>query len=173
MNIIPKLFISGSKEQHNITPSTLLCRFCQLPLTINQRMTEACIRTAVEAIHSSPYQTVLYLAGGASQVLGLLLSVPGASNTVLEAVVPYSRMSLIQLLGKVLSFSSSISSLSNPLLLAFLLFIAFLSLVQIPSQFCSQQTAEDMALLAYNRALKLSSPGCFTDPNLNLFYLLL
>lgn len=68
-------------------------------------MTEACNRTAVEAIHSSPYQTVLYLAGGASQILGLLLSVPGASNTVLEAVVPYSRMSLIQLLAKVLSFS--------------------------------------------------------------------
>lgn len=92
-------------------------------------MTEACIRTAVEAIHSSPYQTVLYLAGGASQILGLLLSVPGASNTVLEAVVPYSRMSLIQLLAK------------------------------IPLHFCSQQTADDMALLAYNRALKLSSPG--------------
>lgn len=95
---------------------------------IKERMTEACIRTAVEAIHSSPYQAVLYLAGGASQVffsfslsacfcmffdapielsnpcdqaLGLLLSVPGASNTVLEAVVPYSRMSLIQLLAKV------------------------------------------------------------------------
>ncbi|CAJ2630659.1 unnamed protein product [Trifolium pratense] len=32
-------------------------------------------------------------------------------------------------------------------------------LSKIPSQFCSQQTAEDMALLAYNRALKLSSPG--------------
>ncbi|XP_004497049.1 uncharacterized protein [Cicer arietinum] len=30
---------------------------------------------------------------------------------------------------------------------------------KIPSQFCSQQTAEDMALLAYNRALKLSKPG--------------
>ncbi|PNX71904.1 nucleotidyltransferase [Trifolium pratense] len=92
-------------------------------------MTEPFIRTVVESIHSSPFQAVLYLSGGASQLLGLLLSVPGASNTVLEAVVPYSRMSLIQLLSK------------------------------IPSQFCSQQTAEDMALLAYNRALKLSSPG--------------
>ncbi|KAK9277348.1 hypothetical protein L1049_006889 [Liquidambar formosana] len=57
------------------------------------------------------------------------MSVPGASNTVLEAVVPYSRMSMIQLLGK------------------------------IPTQICSQQTSEEMALLAYNRALKLSSPG--------------
>lgn len=92
-------------------------------------MTENCIRTVVEAIHSSPFQAVLHLAGGASQVVGSLLSVPGASSTVLEVVVPYSKMSLIQLLGK------------------------------IPSQFCSQQTAEDMALLAYNRALKLSTPG--------------
>ncbi|KAF5745242.1 hypothetical protein HS088_TW07G00825 [Tripterygium wilfordii] len=92
-------------------------------------MTEAWIRALVEAIHASPTQAVLYLAGGASQVLGWLISVPGASNTVLETVVPYSRMSMIQLLNK------------------------------IPTQFCSQQTAEEMALLAYNRALKLSSPG--------------
>ncbi|XP_057428131.1 uncharacterized protein LOC130721361 [Lotus japonicus] len=92
-------------------------------------MSEPCIRTVVEAIHSSPFQAVLYLAGGASQALGWLLSIPGASNTVLETLVPYSRMSMIQLFGK------------------------------IPSQFCSQQTAEDMALMAYNRALKLSKPG--------------
>ncbi|KAL0408897.1 UNVERIFIED_CONTAM: hypothetical protein Sradi_1824100 [Sesamum radiatum] len=57
-------------------------------------------RAMVEAIHASPTQAVLYLSGGASQALGWLMSVPGASNTVLEAVVPYSRMSMIQLLGK-------------------------------------------------------------------------
>ncbi|KAF8021226.1 hypothetical protein BT93_G1610 [Corymbia citriodora subsp. variegata] len=84
------------------------------------------IRAVVEAVHASPPQAVLYLAGGASQALGWLMSVPGASNTVLEAVVPYSRTSMIQLLGK------------------------------IPAQFCSEQTAEELALLAYNRALKLS-----------------
>ncbi|TYG80400.1 hypothetical protein ES288_D02G213500v1 [Gossypium darwinii] len=92
-------------------------------------MTDACIRAVVESIHSSPTQAVLYLSGGASLALGLLMSVPGASNTVLEAVVPYSRMSMIQLLAK------------------------------IPAKYCSQQTADEMALLAYNRALKLSSPG--------------
>lgn len=92
-------------------------------------MTEACIRTVVEAIHSSPTQAVLYFSGGASLALGWLTSVPGASNTVLEAVVPYSQMSMIQLLGK------------------------------IPAQYCSQQAAEEMALVAYNRALKLSRPG--------------
>ncbi|KAF3431926.1 hypothetical protein FNV43_RR26662 [Rhamnella rubrinervis] len=92
-------------------------------------MADACIRTVVDAIHSNPTQAVLYLSGGASRTLGWLLSVPGAANTVLEAVIPYSRMSAIQLLGK------------------------------IPNQFCSQRTSEDMALLAYNRALKLSRPG--------------
>ncbi|GKU90272.1 hypothetical protein SLEP1_g4281 [Rubroshorea leprosula] len=92
-------------------------------------MTDACVRTVVEAIHSSPTQAVLYFSGGTSLVLSWLISVSGASNTVLEAVVPYSTMSTIQLLGK------------------------------IPAQYCSQQTAEEMALLAYNRALKLSRPG--------------
>ncbi|CAL8995028.1 unnamed protein product [Prunus brigantina] len=87
------------------------------------------LKTVVEAIHASPTQSVLYLSGGASQAVAWLLSIPGASSTVLEAVVPYSRMSMIQLLGK------------------------------IPNQFCSSHTAEEMALLAYNRALKLSSPG--------------
>ncbi|KAG9450523.1 hypothetical protein H6P81_010488 [Aristolochia fimbriata] len=87
------------------------------------------IRALVEAIHSTPTQAVLYVSGGASQALGWLLSVPGASNTVLEAVVPYSKSSMTQLLGK------------------------------IPTQFTSQQTVEEMALLAYNRALKLSRPG--------------
>ncbi|GAB2226617.1 hypothetical protein Droror1_Dr00022430 [Drosera rotundifolia] len=87
------------------------------------------LRSTIEAIHSSPTQAVIYLAGGASHALGWLTSVPGASNTVLEAVVPYSRMSLIQLIGKV------------------------------PSQFVSPQTAQDMAIAAYNRALRLSRPG--------------
>lgn len=91
-------------------------------------MTESLIRALVEAIHSTPTQAVLYFSGGASQALGWLASVPGASNTVLEVIVPYSRMSMIQLLGK------------------------------LPVQFTSKETAEDMALIAYNRALKLSKP---------------
>ncbi|CAL0320787.1 unnamed protein product [Lupinus luteus] len=93
------------------------------------KVMESLIRTTVDAVHRSPFQTVLYLAGGASQIVGWLISVPGASNTVLETLLPYSRISMINLLSK------------------------------IPPQFCSQQTAEDMALLAYNRALKLSTPG--------------
>ncbi|KAL6007581.1 hypothetical protein ACLOJK_033080 [Asimina triloba] len=95
---------------------------------IQSSMMDGWIRAVVEAVHASPTQGVLYLAGGASQALGWLLSAPGASNTVLEAVVPYSKISMSQLLGK------------------------------IPTQFTSQQTVEEIALLAYNRALKLSRP---------------
>ncbi|CAN8266991.1 unnamed protein product [Cochlearia groenlandica] len=92
-------------------------------------MGEIAIRKIVEAIHSSPTQAVVYLSGGASVSLGWLMTVTGASNTLLEAVVPYSKISTVQLLGKV------------------------------PSQHCSQAIANEMALLAYNRALKLCKPG--------------
>ncbi|PKU61914.1 uncharacterized protein LOC110116572 isoform X1 [Dendrobium catenatum] len=87
------------------------------------------VRALVEAIHSSHTQAVIFLAGGASQALGWLMSVPGASNTILEVLIPYSKTSMIQLLGK------------------------------IPIQYSSQETVEEMAILAYNRALKLSRPG--------------
>ena len=67
-------------------------------------MMDGLLRAAVEGIHACPTQAVIYVSGGASHALGHLMSVPGASNTVLETVVPYSRMSMIQLLGKVLIF---------------------------------------------------------------------
>lgn len=38
------------------------------------RVMESCIRATVEALHSSPFQAVLYLTGGASQVSPLSLS---------------------------------------------------------------------------------------------------
>ncbi|KAG6472270.1 hypothetical protein ZIOFF_069730 [Zingiber officinale] len=107
-------------------------------------MTEGWIRAAVEAIHSSPTQSVIYLSGGASQVsplsplvfvdfdwiplmqqtLGWLMSMPGASNTVLEVVTP--------------------------------------------TQFASLQTAEEMALSAYSRALKLSRAAKYGNVVANL-----
>lgn len=87
------------------------------------------MQSAIAAIHASPARAVLYLAGGASQALGWILSVPGASETILEASIPYSRISMMQLLGKT------------------------------PDKFVSKETAEDIATVAYNRSLKLSIPG--------------
>lgn len=112
------------------------------------------------------------------QALGWMLSVPGASNTVLEAVVPYSRNSAIQLLGKVpfipliwvlyydwfqrlcMSWRSVnwFQFWHHPWVFDLWMLDIFL-LFQVPSQFCSPQVTEDMALLAYNRALNLSKLG--------------
>lgn len=87
------------------------------------------LQSVVGAIHASPTRAVVYVAGGASQALAWLLSVPRASETILEASVPYCRLSMAQLLGKT------------------------------PSQYVSKETAEDIAMAAYNRSLRLSIPG--------------
>ncbi|KAG6396593.1 hypothetical protein SASPL_142746 [Salvia splendens] len=92
---------------------------------------DASARALVEAIHATPTQAVLHFAGGGSQALGWLMSVPGASNTVLEAVVPFSSSEKV----------------------------FFLRCLKVPTQFASRQTAEDMALMAYNRAIVLYNPG--------------
>lgn len=65
---------------------------------------------------------VLAVTGGGASAIGRLLAVPGASRTVLEALVPYSAPSLDQLLGAV------------------------------PEQYCSERTARAMAMAAFWRA---------------------
>ncbi|MDB2646077.1 hypothetical protein N9Y97_04280 [Pseudomonadales bacterium] len=51
-------------------------------------------------LHTSPWQGVFYITGGGASLISQLLAVPGASSTVLEALVPYAEKSLAQLLGK-------------------------------------------------------------------------
>jgi hypothetical protein len=101
----------------------------QPPLLSEQ--SNAPILDLVARIHATPSKAVVYVTGGAVQVtaplecskivllfdlavhasapcnllslqaLTWLLSVPGASHTVLEACVPYSRDSLVDILGQV------------------------------------------------------------------------
>ena len=53
----------------------------------------------VKKIHASPLQLVIYMTGGGSRLGADLLNEPGASQTVLEASIPYSGASLRNLLG--------------------------------------------------------------------------
>jgi hypothetical protein len=99
---------------------------------------------------------------GPPQALGWLLSVPGASGSVLEVVVPYSRASMAHVLGKVHQHPNR----PNPFCSTRRLVLVWTLVdwpcfddVQLPLQFTSKQAAEDMALAAFNRALKLSGPG--------------
>lgn len=50
-------------------------------------------RRLIQSIHDTPTQTVLVTAGAGTQALSNLLSVAGASRTLLEALVPYSSAS--------------------------------------------------------------------------------
>lgn len=76
----------------------------------------------IAQIHGSSTRVVLAIAGGGSRAISHLLEAPGASRTVLEAVVPYSVASMGAWLGA------------------------------LPEQACSAPTARAMAMAAFRRA---------------------
>ncbi len=81
----------------------------------------------IERLHASPAQAVLAITGGGSGAIERLLTIPGASATVLEAVVPYAQAALADWLG-----SES-------------------------EQACSERTARHMAMRSFQRARTLSN----------------
>jgi nicotinamide mononucleotide (NMN) deamidase PncC len=85
-------------------------------------MPETTLESLVRRIHAARGQLVLAATGGGSRAIGELLSVPGGSRTVLEAVVPYSAEALADFLHAG------------------------------PEQFCSPRTARLMAMAAWQRA---------------------
>lgn len=84
-----------------------------------------------ERLHDSPLHGVLAVTGGGSAAISGLLTTPGASATVLEAVAPYARPALDQWLGG-----------------------------EIDSA-CSDATARAMAVAAMQRARRLAGVGEF------------
>ncbi|WMW24675.1 hypothetical protein RE474_11385 [Methanolobus sediminis] len=78
-------------------------------------------------IHRSPFRIVLAITGGGTEAIGELLRHGSGSDTLLEAIVPYSKESLQDLIGKE------------------------------PDMYASAETAKDMAMSAYRRALLLDS----------------
>jgi nicotinamide mononucleotide (NMN) deamidase PncC len=90
------------------------------------------VSAAVRLIHASSTRAVLHVTGGASYALPWLLATPGASSTVLDAAVPYSRRALLRLLN-----NSANGELK-------------------PSSFASAPVAERLGAAAYRRAVTLS-----------------
>jgi nicotinamide mononucleotide (NMN) deamidase PncC len=78
----------------------------------------------VQAIHEAKHQIVIATAGAGHSALGWLLNVPGASRTLLEAIIPYSREAMADFIG------------------------------YEPEKSVSQETAWAMAEAAYNKAKK-------------------
>lgn len=57
-------------------------------------------RSLIQAIHDSPPRAMIAVAGAGSRALAALLAVPGASRTLLEALVPYAADSFDEFLGQ-------------------------------------------------------------------------
>jgi len=83
------------------------------------------IESLVRAIHDSDLRLGLAVTGGGSQAIADLLTVPGGSRTLVEAIVPYSPESLSAWLGS------------------------------RPEHYCAPRTARSMAMTAYRRARTL------------------
>lgn len=96
-----------------------------MQLSSDRSAIDAEVRELVEEIHGSPLRCVVIVAGAGSEALSSLLGAPGASRTLLEAVVPYSRASLVDMLGR------------------------------LPDSLASPEAAAQMADAAYERALVL------------------
>lgn len=83
------------------------------------------VQTFSQRIHDSPADGVISVAGAGSLGIAWLFSVPGASRTVLEVIMPYGTKSMIDFLG------------------------------YEPTQYVSVDTAIDMARRSYRRALEI------------------
>ena len=79
----------------------------------------------IRRLHAAPPRLAAAATGGGSRFISALLSVPGASQTVLEATVPYALEALTEWLGS------------------------------RPEQACSSQTARAMAMRSFERAKRL------------------
>jgi nicotinamide mononucleotide (NMN) deamidase PncC len=80
----------------------------------------------VKQIHETATPMVIAVTGGGSGAIASLLQMPGASGTVLEAVVPYAPTALAEWLGGA------------------------------PDHYCSERTARAMAMAAFQRARELA-----------------
>ncbi|MCE9605126.1 MAG: hypothetical protein K8U03_09530 [Planctomycetia bacterium] len=92
----------------------------------------------VRRIHESPVRLVAAATGGGSRLISELLTVPGASQTVLEALVPYALPALVEFLGST------------------------------PEQACSSSTARAMAMRCFERARRLRGADDFPVVGLGL-----
>jgi len=82
--------------------------------------------TDIRSIHDGPFKIVFVSSGGGSSAISDLLKVPGASQTILESYIPYSRESMDEYLGIK------------------------------PSYYCGLQTTINMAVTAFSRSKKLA-----------------
>lgn len=85
-------------------------------------MTDTSEQQLAQEVHSSGTRMVIAVTGGGSGAISTLLGEPGASQSILAAVVPYAPQALVEWLGGK------------------------------PNEFCSSRTARAMAMMAFLKA---------------------
>lgn len=85
------------------------------------------------SVHASGYRLVIAVTGGGSEAISTLLTVPGASQSVLEAAVPYSSTALRDWIGSQ------------------------------PEQFCCPSAARAMAMRSFQRAAMLAGESVVAE----------
>ena len=88
--------------------------------TMNEKL-----ECTISRIHDSNVKAILCVSGVGIKAIAWLLEIPGASNTILEGIIPYSQHSLIDFMG------------------------------MTPSNSVSEETSQKMARASYKRAIKL------------------
>ncbi len=83
----------------------------------------------IELLNRFNAQVVVVVSGGGTQVIPQLLAGGGASNVMLEALVPYAKSAVAEFLG------------GNP------------------DAYCSDRTTRQLAVAGWQRSVKLSSQG--------------
>jgi hypothetical protein len=92
----------------------------------NSSITENDLSGMIEHIHASPYMMVLSITGGGTGTIGEVLRHGRGSATLIEAIVPYHENALKDFIGKE------------------------------PDKYCSGETAREMAMVAFKRALEMT-----------------
>ncbi|WP_406656990.1 hypothetical protein V7O62_00160 [Methanolobus sp. ZRKC2] len=87
----------------------------------------------IQEIHKSPSRIVLSITGGGSGAIDKILRYGGGSATLLEALVPYDKNALTDFIGRE------------------------------PGNYCSEETAREMAMASFERALKINHKEKGTD----------
>ena len=83
----------------------------------------------IELLNHLGAQVVVVVSGGGTQVIPQLLAEGGASNVMLEVLVPYAKSAIAEFLG------------GNP------------------ESYCSDSTTRQLAVAGWQRSIKLSSQG--------------
>ena len=117
-------------RQNRESKGTGRCAFFNSPTCLKAvtGMASSLSASPIELLRRTGTRLVLVATGGGSEAIPLLLTEPGASDVVLEAVVPYARPAIDHLLG-------------GP-----------------QESYCSGRTARRLAVAAWQRAMDLEAP---------------